>query len=71
MNISIKENEKSQTYGITPTFKTLKYLSLIALLDLSWVAEFFTILSLVTLKLIFYLHFKVFDKLFKECFRAE
>ena len=32
------------------TFMTLKYLSLKALLDLSWMADFFTKLSLVTLK---------------------
>ena len=35
---------------ITATFRTFKYLSLIALLDLSWMAEFFTELSLVTLQ---------------------
>ena len=31
----------STAYGITAIFKTLKYLSLMALLALSWMAEFF------------------------------
>ena len=33
-----------------PTFKTLKYLNLMALINLRWMAEFFTKLSPVTLK---------------------
>ena len=41
MNIGITEKQKSQTYGITPTFNTLKYLSLTVLLDFSWMVEFF------------------------------
>ena len=42
---------EESTHAITPTFKTLKYLSLVALVDFSLVAEFFFIqLSLVTLK---------------------
>ena len=44
--------------------KTLKYVSLVALLDLRWMAEFFTKLSLVTLKKIFYLLFKVFEQFY-------
>ena len=48
MNIGITEKWKSQTFGITQTFKTLKYLGLMALLDLSWMAEFFTNLLIVT-----------------------
>ena len=36
-----KKVEESETYGITPTLKTLNYLSLMALLALSWMAELF------------------------------
>ena len=62
MNNGMTEKWRSQTYGIAQTLKTLKYLSLMALLDLSWIAEFFTKLSLVTLKNSSTCLFKVFDK---------
>ena len=39
IEFGITEKCKSQTYGITQTFKTLKYLSLMALLDLRWMAK--------------------------------
>ena len=59
--------QKSRTVrpmGLLPTVKTLKYLSLMPLLDLSWMAEFFTKLSRVALKKIFYFHFKVFEQVY-------
>ena len=39
--VSQKSRRVNQTYGITQTFKTLKYLNLKALLDLSSMAKFF------------------------------
>ena len=64
--------QKSRTVklmGLLATFKMLKYLSLMALLDLSWMAEFFTKLSRVTLKKI-YFHFKIFEQVcyYKKAF---
>ena len=54
----------TQTDGITQTFETLKYLSLIALLDLSWMAEFFYKTVPCDVEKIFYLLFKVFVKFY-------
>ena len=43
---------------------SLKYLSLMTLLDLSCMAKYFTKLSLMTLKKIFSLLFKVFEQFY-------
>ena len=57
--------------GITPTFRMLKYLSLIALLDLSWMDECFYLTVTSNIEKIFNLLFKVFEQFYEESFHAE
>ena len=58
------KKEKGQTCGITATFKMLKYLSLMALIDVNWMAEVFLLRCPCDVKKIFYLLFKVFKQFY-------
>ena len=55
--------------GLLQHFEMLKYLGLMVLIDLSWMAKFFTVNCDVEKTL--YLLFKIFEQFYYESFRAE